>query len=204
MQVLAGKYRRRPLQSTSSPRVRPTARRMRERLFDFLGARIIGARFADLCAGSGAVGIEALSRGAAHVTFVDRSAKMSGFIELNLRQCEVPPEQTEVVVSDAIDFLRLTTGREASAWDIAFFDPPYAADYAPVLTFFGAGAGLKRKGSVLVVEHHCDNRLPDVVGVMRRWRIIRQGESCLSFYERQYSGDRKSRSQETEDGSQKV
>lgn len=156
---------------------------MREALFDFLGARIIEARFADLCAGSGAVGIEALSRGAAHVTFVEQSAKICGFIELNLERCEVSPEQAEVVRGDAIEFLLHTMAHENLMWDIAFFDPPYAADYAPVLSFFGAGATLKRKSGVLVVEHHCENRLQDTVGVLRRWRLIRQGESCLSFYE---------------------
>lgn len=69
-------------------------------------------------------------------------------------------------------------------WDIAFLDPPYATDYAPVLAFFGEGAMLKRKSGALVVEHHCEYRLQDTVGTLRRWRVIRQGESCLSFYER--------------------
>jgi 16S rRNA (guanine966-N2)-methyltransferase len=183
VQILAGKYRRRYLQQVPSPRVRPTARRLRETLFDFLGARIIEARFVDLCAGSGAIGIEALSRGAAHVTFVEHSVKISNFIELNLKQCEVPQEQTKIVVSDAIEFLRHTMVSENLMCDIAFFDPPYAADYAPVLSFFGEGTTLKRKSGVLVAEHHCDNRLQDTIGVLRRWRIIRQGESCLSFYE---------------------
>jgi len=164
--------------------VRPTARRLRETLFELLGTRILDAHFVDLCAGSGAVGIEALSRGAAHVTFVDCSAKMCRFIELNLEACAVPPEQTDLVLSDAIDFLRKGTARQSLAWDIIFFDPPYAVDYAPVLAFFGTGAALKRKGGVLVVEHHCQKQLPDEVGLLHRWRVIRQGESCLSFYER--------------------
>ncbi len=156
---------------------------MRETLFGFLGARIVEARFLDLCAGSGAVGIEALSRGAAHVTFVEHSARICSFIELNLERCEISPVQAEVVRGDAIEFLRHTMTHENLMWDIAFFDPPYAADYAPVLSFFGTGATLKRKSGVLVVEHHCENRLQETVGVLRRWRLIRQGESCLSFYE---------------------
>ena len=169
---------------------------MREALFDLLGARITDARFADLCAGSGAVGIEALSRGAAHVTFVERSAKMCSFIKRNLQKCEVPPSQAEVVQGDAIECLRRTMTPENLTWDVAFFDPPYAADYSPVLSFFGTGVALKRKRGVLVVEHHCDNRLQEAVGLLRRWRIIRQGESCLSFYEMQKTG--KSRIQESE------
>jgi 16S rRNA (guanine(966)-N(2))-methyltransferase RsmD len=163
--------------------VRPTARRLREALFDFLGARIAGARFLDLCAGSGAVGIEALSRGASFVTFVDRSVKMCGLIKANLKRCEVSQACREVVTSDAIGFLHSTMKRAPLMWDIAFFDPPYAADYAPVLAFFGTGAALKRKKGVLVIEHHCEKPLRDEVESLRRWRVIRQGQSCLSFYE---------------------
>src|SRR5437764_11770919 len=184
MQILAGKYRRHYLQSARSIAVRPTARRVREATFDFLAARIEDARFLDLCAGSGAVGIEALSRGAAHVTFIDRSVKMCNFIEMNLERCAVPKAQTEVILSDAIDFLRSVVMNKSDLWDMAFFDPPYAADYTPVLKFFGTGAALKHKSGVLIVEHHCENPLQDTVGLLHRWRIIRQGESCLSFYER--------------------
>jgi 16S rRNA (guanine966-N2)-methyltransferase len=165
--------------------VRPTARRLREALFDLLGARIEGACFLDLCAGSGAVGIEALSRGAAHTTFVDRSPKMCSFIKSNLHLCGVSEGEIEVVTSDAANFLRKADARREGRWDIAFLDPPYAVDYAPVLMLFGEGLALKRQG-ILVVEHYYENRLEDAVGVMRRWRMIRQGESCLSFYERKH------------------
>src|SRR5215213_758398 len=106
MRVIEGKYRRRALQSTPSPRVRPTARRLRSTLLDFLGARIVGARFLDICAGSGAIGIEALSRGAAHVIFVERSAKFCDLIKANLTLCGVPEDQAEVVTDDALGFLR--------------------------------------------------------------------------------------------------
>jgi 16S rRNA (guanine966-N2)-methyltransferase len=185
MRILEGKYRRSPLMSLPSPRVRPTTRRLREALFDFLGARIQRARFLDLCAGSGAVGLEALSRGAAHVTFVERSVTICSFIESNLKLCDVPEEQAQLIQDDAIDFLSSSTTNERLRWDVVFFDPPYQIDYAPVMEFFGgSGAALKRKTGILVVEHHCDNRLRDYVGSLRRWRIIRQGESCLSFYER--------------------
>ena len=184
MRVTAGKYRRRPLQSLPSPKVRPTARRLREALFDLLAMRIAGARFLDLCAGSGAVGIEALSRGAQFVTFVERSPKITSFIETNLARCAVPADQAEVVTSEAAEFVRRAGERTDDAWDIAFLDPPYAADYAPVLKLFGQGLALARSQGVLVVEHYCENKLEDLVGVMRRWRVIRQGDSCLSFYER--------------------
>jgi 16S rRNA (guanine966-N2)-methyltransferase len=163
--------------------IRPTSDRLRETLFNVLAPRIEGTRFLDLCAGSGAVGIEALSRGATHVTFVDRSRKMCGLVESNLDLCGVPEDETEVVMSEASDFLRRASARAGEKWDIAFFDPPYAIDYSPVLTAFGTGTILEDEG-VLVVEHHHKNELKDAVGEIRRWRILKQGDSALSFYEK--------------------
>jgi 16S rRNA (guanine(966)-N(2))-methyltransferase RsmD len=164
--------------------IRPTSDRLRETLFNVLAPRIEGTRFLDLCAGSGAVGIEALSRGAAHVTFVDRSRKMCGLVESNLDLCNVPEDETEVVMAEASEFLRRAAARAEKKWDIAFFDPPYAIDYLPVLATFGTGAILEPDG-VLVVEHHHKNELKDAIGEIRRWRILKQGDSALSFYERQ-------------------
>jgi 16S rRNA (guanine966-N2)-methyltransferase len=180
VRVIDGKYRRRPLMSTPSPRVRPTARRLRETLFELLGARVLGVRFLDLCAGSGAVGIEALSRGAGHVTFVDRSAKICSLITENLGRCGVCEDQAEVRTGDAILFLRRT---ELPPWDIVFFDPPYRTDYAPVLSLLGTAALIKRPGGILIAEHHCEHELKEREGRLRRRRKIRQGDSCLSFYE---------------------
>jgi 16S rRNA (guanine(966)-N(2))-methyltransferase RsmD len=184
MQVLAGKYKGRRLQSSLSPKVRPTARRLRESLFELLGLRLAGARFLDLCAGSGAVGIEALSRGAQFATFVDRSPKMCGFINANLELCGVASEQFNVTADDAARFLKLSALEQEAVWDIAFFDPPYATDYHSVIELFEHKKLLHKKGSVLIVEHHCENVLPESYGALRRWRVIRQGASCLSFYER--------------------
>jgi 16S rRNA (guanine966-N2)-methyltransferase len=183
MRVIAGYYRGRNLKSPPSMQVRPTSDRLRETLFNVIAPRIEGARFLDLCAGSGAVGIEALSRGAAHATFVDRSRKMCGLVEANLDLCGVPEEETEVVMAEAAEFLRRAAARDSPPWDIAFFDPPYALDYMPALAAFGAGTILTDEG-LLVVEHHHKNELKDAVGELRRWRKLKQGDSALSFYER--------------------
>jgi 16S rRNA (guanine966-N2)-methyltransferase len=171
--------------------IRPTSDRLRETLFNVISARVPDSRFLDLCAGTGAVGIEALSRGAAFVTFVDRAHKMCALVEANLDLCGVPEEATEVVKSDAAEYLRRTIGgggRDwrggAEPWDVAFFDPPYAHDYAPVLDAFGQHTErLLRPGGILVVEHHHKNQLKDATGRLRRWRVIKQGDSALSFYE---------------------
>jgi len=185
MRVIAGKYRGRNLRSPPSMQVRPTSDRLRETLFNVLAPRIEGTRFLDLCAGSGAVGIEALSRGASHVTFVDRSRKMCGLVESNLDLCGVPEDETEVVRAEAAEYLRRAQSKMTERWDIAFFDPPYAIDYAPVLSIVGAGALLEPDNGLFVVEHHHKNEISDRWGELRRTRTLKQGDSCLSFYERE-------------------
>src|SRR5204862_5916295 len=122
MRIIAGQYRGRVLKSPPSMQIRPTSDRLRETLFNVLTPRLDEARFLDLCAGSGAVGIEALSRGASFVTFVDRSRRSCQLIEANLGLCRVPDEQREIYCSEASEFLRQT---KAEQWDIIFFDPPY-------------------------------------------------------------------------------
>lgn len=183
MRVIAGTYKGRRLKSPPSMQVRPTSDRLRETLFNVIAPRIEGARFLDLCAGSGAVGIEALSRGAIQATFVDRSRKMCGLIESNLDLCRIPEDQTEVVNTTAEDFLKRSEG-QSKPWDIIFFDPPYKDDYMEVLRLCG-----DRKNTILddtgllIVEHHHKTELPESVGQLTRVRILKQGDSALSFYE---------------------
>lgn len=165
--------------------MRPTSDRLRETLFNVITPRIEGARFLDLCAGSGAVGIEALSRGAIHVTFVDKSRKMCALVEANLDLCRIPEEQTEVVQAEAADYLSRSLKRKAVPFDIVFFDPPYVADYLPVIELLAQNTGeLLAEDGMLVVEHHHKNSLPDEVGSIIRSRILKQGDSALSFFSR--------------------
>ena len=184
MRIIAGQYRGRVLKSPPSMQIRPTSDRLRETLFNVIAPRIEGARFLDLCAGSGAVGIEAISRGASFVTFVDRSRKMCALVEANLDLCGVPEEQTAVALSEATDYLRRAESWGGEPFDIAFLDPPYATDYAPLLDLFGARTPtLLAAEGILIVEHHHKTTLRDAVGNIRRWRILKQGDSALSFYE---------------------
>jgi 16S rRNA (guanine(966)-N(2))-methyltransferase RsmD len=181
VQITGGQFRKLQLRSLPSEKVRPTARRVRERLFWLLAERIEGASFLDLCAGSGAVGIEALSRGAAHATFVDRSPKACAFVRLNLQTCGVTIEQSDIHISTAFKFLRETATRDERRWDIAYFDPPYAIDYTPVLQLFAAGGLLNRRG-FLIVEHHCQQQ-PEVEGACAYVGTAEIGSTCLSFFE---------------------
>jgi 16S rRNA (guanine966-N2)-methyltransferase len=161
--------------------VRPTSDRLRETLFNVIAPRIEDARFLDLCAGSGAVGIEALSRGASHVTFVDRSRRSCTLIESNLELCRVPEERQVIYCSEVYEFLRQT---RSDPWDIIFFDPPYKDDYLRTLDFIGSNSSkLLADDGLLVAEHHHKNALPQTVGELSRFRVLKQGDSALSFYE---------------------
>jgi 16S rRNA (guanine966-N2)-methyltransferase len=184
MRIIAGKYRGRKLKSPPSLQTRPTSDRLRETLFNILAPRIKGARFLDLCAGSGAIGIEALSRGAAHVTFVDRSRKMYALIETNLKSLDVSDDEIEVVSKEALEFLRRRAKMEEGPFDIIFFDPPYSMDYEAVLDYVGEYATrMLTESGVMIVEHHRKTDLKEEFGRLKRYRIVKQGDSCLSFYQ---------------------
>ncbi len=158
--------------------VRPTSDRLRETLFNVIAARVPDARFLDLCAGSGAVGIEALSRGAAHATFVDRSRRSCQLIESNLKLCQIPEEEADIYCAEVTEFVRQWEGDK---WDLVFLDPPYKTDYLRILQLLGS-APISRDDGLLVVEHHHKTDLPETIGTLRRTRILKQGDSSLSFY----------------------
>lgn len=158
--------------------VRPTSDRLRETLFNVIAAHVPDARFLDLCAGSGAVGIEALSRGAAHATFVDRSRRSCQLIESNLELCRVPEEQRDIYCAEAAEFLRQN---QENPWDIIFLDPPYKENYLRILEILGSSKLLNDNG-LLIVEHHHKTELPETIGCLTRPRILKQGDSALSFY----------------------
>jgi len=183
MRIIAGIYKGRHLKSPPSLEVRPTSDRLRETLFNILAPQIDGVRFLDLCAGSGAVGIEALSRGVTHATFIDRSRKMCGLIEANLDMCRVPEDETEVYNTEAADFLRQAIARKLPAWDLVFYDPPYKEDYLTVLELLGIHTDqLLTADGLVLVEHHHKNQLPGIIAGLERTRVVKQGDSALSFY----------------------
>ncbi|HTK25326.1 MAG TPA: 16S rRNA (guanine(966)-N(2))-methyltransferase RsmD [Pyrinomonadaceae bacterium] len=183
MRVIAGLYRGRILKSPSDGKTRPTSDRLRETIFNILNPTIDEeTRFLDLCAGTGAIGIEALSRGAAFVTFVDRSRRACALIEENLDTLDIDENKTDVVNLPAETF---TARKHITPWDIVFYDPPYDTDYSIVLNEFRTVPdNLLAHSGLLIVEHHAKIDVPDEVGELRRWRVLKQGETRLSFYER--------------------
>ncbi len=168
MRVIGGAFKGRNLKSPPSLQVRPTSDRLRETLFNVIASRVPDSRFLDLCAGSGAVGIEALSRGAAQATFVDRSRRSCQLIESNLELCRVPEEQRDIYCSEVTEFLRQW---DTDGWDLVFLDPPYTTDYLRILEILGSKK-LLHDGGLLVVEHHHKTQLPETTGNLRRSRVL--------------------------------
>jgi 16S rRNA (guanine966-N2)-methyltransferase len=187
MRVIAGTYRSRILKSLKGLALRPTSDRLRETLFNVLGAGISGSRFLDIFAGTGAVGIEALSRGALHVTFIEDHAPSAALIRKNLASLKVSSGVT-VICADALrGLITLEAAPDAAAqpYDYIFIDPPYAAtmDYTRVLPHV-ASSNLLAKGGIVIVEHRKTFDLAESFGPLKRVRLLRQGDAALSFFRR--------------------
>jgi 16S rRNA (guanine(966)-N(2))-methyltransferase RsmD len=180
MRVIAGIYKGRRLKTLEGLSVRPTSDRLRETLFNILAPRIEGAHLADVCAGSGAIGIEALSRGAGHVTFIESSLKAARVISENLRNLGIKRD-FELMNRDVIRALKhFASGKRR--FDILYFDPPYASDlYTPVMWLI-AKSDLLAADGVAIVEHRRQTPLLPNYDRLRPFRQVPQGESILTFY----------------------
>lgn len=183
MRVIAGAYKGRGLRTVAGLEVRPTSDRLRETLFNILFRKVEGARFLDICSGSGAMAIEALSRGTAYAVMIEASAKAVRVIYQNLKHCAVEPERVQVLAQDALVALRALI-RKQTCYDLIYFDPPYKSNiYAPVIELI-ASNGLLAEDGLLMVEHSSKAEMPEGVGVLHRYRIVRQGDSSVSLYRR--------------------
>jgi 16S rRNA (guanine966-N2)-methyltransferase len=186
MRIIAGKFRSRQLRSLKSTALRPTSDRLRETLFNILGDLVAGSRFIDAFAGTGAVGIEALSRGAKEVIFIEKHAATAALIKKNLGSLQIQKDEARVLPIDVLHALeRLARENSGSreVRDILFLDPPYdhAAEYDRVLSFLGS-ATLLNDGALVTAEHRSNFELPETVENLQRVRVLRQGDATLSFY----------------------
>jgi 16S rRNA (guanine(966)-N(2))-methyltransferase RsmD len=183
MRVIAGTFRSRPLEAPRGMATRPTSDRLRETLFNVLAPRIEGARFADLYAGSGAVGIEAISRGAEHVWFAENAPAALAAIRGNLSKLKVGGGYS--VEDRSVAHLLRSLAKAGRALDVVFLDPPYddAAAYAETLGLLAREhEALLAPGAVVVAEHQKKAPLADRYGALERTRILKQGDVALSFY----------------------
>jgi 16S rRNA (guanine966-N2)-methyltransferase len=183
MRVIAGRYKGRRLKAPTWEGLRPTSDKLRETLFNILAPRIAGARILDGYAGTGAVGIEALSRGAAHITFVEKSRRAVALIEENLKTCAVEEGYTiqcaDVVA--ALDALASACPERSrgAAFDLILLDPPYATENVSAV-LDAAARHLASDG--LIVLERATRREPDESAALRRVRDVQSGDSSLSFY----------------------
>ncbi len=176
MRVIAGEFKGRRLEAPDWAGLRPTSDKLRGTLFNILAPRIRGARVVDGYAGTGAVGIEALSRGAAHVSFVEQDARAARLIAANLARCGVV---NRYAIIRAV-FAGADRQLAGDAVDVLFLDPPYgAAELSAALT---AAEPLVGPGTLLVVEHAKRDRAPEQHGALTLTREVTSGDSALAFY----------------------
>ncbi len=182
MRIIAGTYRSRVLTAPAGLATRPTSDRLRETLFDVLGTRIRGAAFLDLYAGSGAVGIEALSRGAAQAVFVERARGALKALRENLARLGIGGG-VQVYAMSTAKFLRAAGG--AQPFDVVFLDPPYQAaeEYESALGLLAdAATEWLAVSAVVIAEHRRKQPLKEHYGRLKRARLLQQGDAALSFY----------------------
>lgn len=187
MRVIAGRFRSRTLKSLPGVETRPTYDRLKETLFNVLASsgRLEGTTFLDLFAGTGSIGIEALSRGAARAIFVESNRKAASIIRQNVHALELTT-QTEILERDAVQAIP-TLAAAGITCDIIFLDPPYKLQNAYEQTFRAlACSPIVTPETVIVAEH--DKRFDpgNTAPPLMRYRILNQGESSLSFYKRVY------------------
>lgn len=178
MRVIAGTLKGRHLDAPNWDGLRPTSDKLRGTLFNVLAPRIDGARVLDGFAGTGAIGIEALSRGAAHVTFVERDPRAIALIAANLRRCGVADRYA--IIRARFGGTEQPSGSES--FDVIFLDPPYGA--TELLSAIDAAESLVQAHTLLIVEHARRDASPESRGGLVRTRLLTSGDSALSFYSR--------------------
>ena len=178
MRVIAGRYKGRHLKAPTWEGLRPTSDKLRETLFNILAPRIEGARVLDGYAGTGAVGIEAISRGAAHVTFIENNRRAAALIASNLKECGVEGGYT---IQCAEVGAALDARTAADAFDLILLDPPYDIDNAGFI-LDAAARHLGDNG--LIVLERATRREPPESGALRRIRDVKSGDSTLTFFTR--------------------
>lgn len=176
MRISAGAGKGRKLKAPAGTHVRPTSDKVKQALFNILGDKVADALFLDLYAGAGGVGIEALSRGARRVFFVDDSRESLRVIKQNIEHAGLP-EQAVVVASKAESFLTKSTDQ----FDVVFLDPPYRLELQPLLDALAASHLLKQDG-IVIAEHFKKQKSPEQAGRLSLYREARYGDTILAFY----------------------
>ncbi|MFB5083496.1 16S rRNA (guanine(966)-N(2))-methyltransferase RsmD [Symbiobacterium thermophilum] len=180
MRVITGSAKGRPLKTVKSRAVRPTSDRVKESLFNIIGSRVVDADFLDLFAGSGAVGIEALSRGARACVFVELQTAHLKVVADNLRTTGLAG-RAELIRRDARAAL-VDLSHRGRRFDFIFVDPPYGQDLVPAVLALIDGHGVLAEDGWVICEHHAKDPVPAAAGGLYRFREVLFGETMLSIY----------------------
>ncbi len=178
MRIISGRFKGRRLKTPAWEGLRPTSDRLRETLFNILAGQLDGAVVLDGYAGTGALGIEALSRGASHVVFVEQDRRAVALIGENLRHCGI----AEGCAIIRADFGRLSQPGGVRLFDLILLDPPYEG--VDLGASVGRAARWLSAAGVLVLEHARRRVSPPNAGDLTRTRVVHSGDSALSFYRR--------------------
>jgi 16S rRNA (guanine966-N2)-methyltransferase len=181
MRVIAGQFRSRKLKGPGALRLRPTGDRLRETIFNILGPEIEDSLFVDVYAGTGAMGIEAFSRGAREVAWIESDPKAAELIEQNLESLGIRAN-ADLIRADAVAGLKRLAARHAMA-DFIFIDPPYekTEEHERVLDYLDSAHLIAPRGCVLV-EHFWKSALPERFDRLERFRLVEQGDASVSLY----------------------
>ena len=182
MRIISGKFKSRRLKGTLPAGIRPTSDKLRETLFNVLGARVEGATFLDGCAGVGAIGIEAISRGAREVVFLEHDRRAQELIAWNLAHCGITTGYN-IVRSGALRALESLGNGAFNPFDIVWLDPPYEASDAEVTGVLAAAGDALNPDGLAVLERARRRPGPDAAGRLGRSRDVVSGHSALTFYE---------------------
>ena len=184
MRVMAGTYRSRQLAAPRGLQTRPTSDRLRETLFNILAPRLEGCRFVDLYAGTGAVGIEAMSRGAEHVWFAENAEPALASLRQNLAALKISRGFT--LEDRGVGAMLQRLGKLTQPVDVIYLDPPYEAEdeYSGTLNFFGSARGraILSANALVIAEHSSKAKLAKRYGVLEHTRLLKQGDAALSFF----------------------
>jgi 16S rRNA (guanine966-N2)-methyltransferase len=182
LQLTDGKHRGKYVKNTLSPKVKMTNAKIREIMFRLISRRVRFGRILDLCAGAGTIGFEAISREALLVTFVEKSSKMCDFIKKNMESLKIKYGHVEINEIEVLPFLKRVK-KNKRQWDVVYFGPEYSANYEEVIEVLTQGIAIRLRGC-LVLEHHKSKEFPEEIGNLHRLRIVTEGETSLTFFER--------------------
>lgn len=180
MRVITGSAKGRPLKTVKNRAVRPTSDRVKESLFNIIGSRVVDADFLDLFAGSGSVGIEALSRGARTCVFVELHTAHLRVVAENLQTTGLGA-RAELIRRDARAALA-DLGNRGRRFDLIFVDPPYGQQLVPEVLELIDARGVLAEGGWVICEHHAKDPVPAAAGGLHRFREVVFGETVISIY----------------------